>query len=75
MLIKLLIIIAIALLITVIGGITYLLSTGKYFRKLYHDVFEWHLPTEEQGFDGCSMHSTCKICGKWIMQDGQGNWF
>ena len=75
MLSKILFFIIIVFLIIIIGGITYLLSKGKYFGWLYHDIFEWHLPTEERGFDGCSIHSTCKICGKSIMQDSQGNWF
>ena len=27
------------------------------------------------GFDGCSIHARCSICGKEVMMDSQGNWF
>ena len=58
-----------------IAGVIYLVTKGKVFKQFYHNILEWHLPNEEQGFDGCSFHSTCKFCGKEIMQDSQGNWF
>lgn len=59
-----------------ICGVLYLVSKGKIFRKFYHDILEWHLPNNEpQIFDGCNIHAKCNICGKSIMQDGQGNWF
>lgn len=45
---------------------------GKSF---FHDILKWHMPTYDRVFDGCSMHSYCKYCGKEIMQDSQGNWF
>lgn len=36
----------------------------------------WHRPTPGVlGFDGCSVNSLCRLCGKKIMQDSQGNWF
>lgn len=34
-----------------------------------------HFPSKDGFFDGCSIHSKCRKCGKEIMQDGQGNWF
>ena len=44
-----------------------LLYLWKGFGKwLYHDVMEWHMPTDSQGFDGCSFTSTCKYCGREI---------
>ena len=46
-----------------------------WFKWFYHDVLGWHKPTDEKEFDGCSLHSKCKYCGKEIMQDSQGNWF
>lgn len=48
-----------------------------FCKWFYHDVLEWHMPTETEGntFDGCSEHNHCKFCGKEIMQDSQGNWF
>lgn len=36
---------------------------------------EWHKPSDSMGFDGCSFTSICKICGKEILMDSQGNWF
>jgi hypothetical protein len=45
------------------------------FKTFYHDVLGWHEPTDEREFDGCSLHSRCKHCGREIMQDSQGNWF
>ena len=42
---------------------------------LYHDIMGWHQPSEKETFNGCSFCSTCKHCGKEIMQDSQGNWF
>jgi len=56
-----------------IGGLLYLLF--DFGKPLYHDVMGWHKPTDQQGWDGCSFTSTCKHCGKKIMQDSQGNWF
>ena len=46
-----------------------------WFKWFYHDVLGWHEPTDEKEFDGCSLNSKCKYCGKEIMQDSQGNWF
>ena len=44
-------------------------------RWFYHDILKWHQPSEKETFNGCSFCSTCKYCGKEIMQDSQGNWF
>lgn len=46
-----------------------------WFKRFYHDLLGWHKPTDEKEFDGCSLHSKCKYCGKEIMMDSQGNWF
>lgn len=55
-------------------GVIYL-TTG-FGRRFYHDILGWHQPDNgPQSFDGCSVHATCKYCGKEIMQDSQGNWF
>lgn len=35
----------------------------------------WHKAPLKQGFDGCSSNGTCPRCGKFVLQDGQGNWF
>ncbi len=45
------------------------------FKGFYHDIMGWHEPTDERMFDGCSLHSRCKYCGREIMQDSHGNWF
>ena len=59
-----------------IGGAIYLISKGSIFKRVYHDIMLWHLPSNEpQEFDGCNFHAKCNICGKDIMQDSQGNWF
>ena len=63
----------VSIVIFLCGAVLYL-TTGLG-KRVYHDVMEWHMPTESQGFDGCSFTSTCKYCGKEIMQDSQGNWF
>lgn len=34
----------------------------------------WH-KGEIKSFDGCSAHGVCRVCGKAVMQDSQGNWF
>lgn len=62
--------------VMLIGGIIYLVSKGKIFKQFYHNIMGWHLPSDEpQKFDMCNIHAKCKICGKSIMQDSQGNWF
>jgi hypothetical protein len=45
------------------------------YRRFVHNVMGWHAPSEISGFDGCSMTSSCKYCGRQILQDSQGNWF
>jgi hypothetical protein len=68
--------IVIIIAIMFISGVVYLISKGKIFKLFYHDILEWHLPDDKpQKFDGCSFHAHCKLCGKEIMQDSQGNWF
>lgn len=47
----------------------------KALNWLCHDLMGWHKPDEHNEFDGCSIHSHCRFCGKAIMQDSQGNWF
>lgn len=71
----LLLIIVGTLAIFIISGIIYSVTKGKIFKFFYHDLLGWHIPNNELGFDGCSLISTCKICGKEILQDSQGNWF
>ena len=43
----------------------------KWFCKL-----GWHHPdNSSKSFDGCTVHSICRICKRDIMLDSQGNWF
>lgn len=53
----------------------YLISGGREFVWFFHDVMGWHIPSdkESQEFDGVNTHAHCKICGKEIIQDSQGN--
>lgn len=38
--------------------------------------FGWHDGNcGEKYNDGCSNHAECSKCGKYVMQDSQGNWF
>lgn len=47
-----------------------------WFKFYCHDLLGWHIPDEStQWFDGCSRCAVCKYCGKYILQDSQGNWF
>lgn len=40
------------------------------------DFLDWHMPTEIYVKDlSVTFESTCKRCGRPIMQDSQGNWF
>ena len=76
MLYVILLIVVIILVLSLVGGAVYMLSKGRIFKWPYHDAMDWHLPDDKpQEFDGCSFHARCKICGKSIMMDSQGNWF
>lgn len=48
----------------------------RLLRWFAHDIMGWHNGKGgPRSFDGCSLHATCSICGKEVMQDSQGNWF
>lgn len=49
--------------------------SNKYLPKWFCDVMGWHLSPKLQGFDGCSFNGKCPRCGKFVLQDSQGNWF
>ena len=49
--------------------------TKGCFKRFYHDFMHWHIPDENQIFDGVNRRSICKHCKKEILQDSQGNWF
>lgn len=69
------IVILVVLVIYLIMGILYFLF--GWFKKIFHDTLLWHTPKETgiESFDGVNYYSTCKYCGKKIIQDSQGNWF
>ena len=69
----LLIILSVIFLAMPVTGTLY--SKFGYFKRFYHDILKWHEPTDECWWDGCTVHSKCKYCGKEIMRDSQGNWF
>ena len=75
--IKILLLIMIPLTFIWILSIIWTITKFRPFKHLCHDIFGWHEPNDdnENCFDGCSFHNTCKYCGKEIMQDSQGNWF
>ncbi len=61
-------------------AISFLYIKFGILKKFFHDILGWHQPAIERGeceiaFDGANIHTTCKHCGKEIMQDSQGNWF
>lgn len=62
-------------LLSFIFGFIWLKFQFKWGNPFYHDFMGWHVPDDSLSHDGCSFHSHCKICGKDIMQDSQGNWF
>lgn len=35
----------------------------------------WHLKPDKIGTDGYSLSGVCPRCGKYVLQDSQGNWF
>ena len=64
----------------VIGSILFVMSAWcirpfKALNWLFHDILGWHRPNGDYFFDGATVISHCRICGKEIMQDSQGNWF
>ena len=69
------IVVLVVLIIYLIMGILYFLF--GWFKKIFHDTLLWHIPkeTDIESFDGVNYYSTCKYCGKKIIQDSQGNWF
>ncbi len=71
-------------LITVLGAISsgllalvvaWRIFPSKSLKWLWCDILGWHRPTSDRYSDGCSEHSKCRICGRDIMQDSQGNWY
>jgi len=46
----------------------------KLKKKILCDLLGWHRASVS-GWDGCSFTSICKLCGKKLLKDSQGNWF
>lgn len=70
-------IISIGVLLTtmLILGVVYMISGGRLFKKVYHDIFGWHIPDDTRKREGINRCSKCRLCKKDIIQDSQGNWF
>lgn len=60
-------------LLLMIGEVLYFKK--GFGKKLYHNKLGWHRPNNEIKAVGINYKSTCKYCGKEIIQDSQGNWF
>lgn len=58
-----------------IMGVVWLIHPYRMMTWFFHDLLGWHKPNERESFDGCSVHSHCRFCGREIMEDSQGNWF
>lgn len=48
---------------------------SNILKRLFHDILGWHTPTYIYSTNGISIKSRCRICGRNILQDSQGNWF
>lgn len=53
-------------------GCLYTLTEGRIGKRIFHDMFDWHMPDKDT-FDDEEVK--CKFCGKEIEQDEQGNWY
>ena len=51
----------------------YILTDKPKF--IFHDLFGQHRPDIKMEQHGINTCSKCRLCGKDIMQDSQGNWF
>lgn len=51
----------------------YILTDHPKF--IFHDLFGQHRPDNKREQRGINTCSKCRLCGKDIMQDSQGNWF
>lgn len=58
--------------LTLFERLYYKTGIGKWF---YHDILKEHVPDDDYSYDGFSLHSHCKHCGKEIRKDSHGNWF
>lgn len=58
-----------------LSGVIWYVHPYKAMSWFYHDILGWSKPDNSRYYDGCSVHSHCRFCGKEIMQDSQGNWF
>ena len=59
----------------IVPAIAWCIRPFKALTWWYHDILGWHRPNGDCFFDGTNIYSHCRICGKEIMQDSQGNWF
>lgn len=66
------------LMIFMIGLEFYLQSKGKCFKKLYHDILKCHIVNEEEAetyiLYPAVTECHCKICGKELKLNKEGDW-
>lgn len=74
----------ICLILLIILGVPYAIIITLYpfylkwgvGKRLFHNLMGWHLPENEKNeLLGVNITSKCRLCGREIMQDSQGNWF
>jgi len=65
------------LIVLIVSFLICLLLTifNKHLPKWFCDKMGWHLTPKDQKFDGASLNGRCPRCGKYVLQDSQGNWF
>lgn len=61
--------------ITVIGALFYRESNPGPLREFYHDRLGWHIPLDSETTQRHGRVVTrCAICGRKLIQNGQGEW-
>ena len=48
---------------------------NRHLPKWFCRYLGWHLQPRQERWDGCSFSGVCPRCGKFVLQDSQGNWF
>ena len=63
--------IGVPIFILIVLKIFNIFSKNSWFCK----NFGWHKTPKAISSDGCNKKGICPRCGKYVMQDSQGNWF
>lgn len=67
--------ILVAMILFYIASVIWYARPYKALTWLFHDIFGWHVPGDKLWYGDFAVHSYCRICGREIIQDSQGNWF